>query len=103
MRGVIPGRSPTRRSRGAPVQMVGVVGSPFEGSGSEEATGVSSGTPNRHDGGTYTLTVKVVDKKIKAKHQHVTQNTATSCCRLPSPESAPWSSLSRMVALPRPR
>jgi hypothetical protein len=28
-------------------------------------------------GGTYTFTVKAVDKKIKVKHQPPTQNTAT--------------------------
>ena len=40
-------------------------------------TGVISGTPNKHDSGTYTFTVKVVDKKIKIKHHPATQNTAT--------------------------
>jgi hypothetical protein len=36
-----------------------------------------SGKPNALDNGTYTCTVKVVDKKVKVKHQPSTQNTAT--------------------------
>ena len=48
-----------------------------EGLHLKKATGVISGTPNKMDGGTYTFTVKVVDKKIKTKHHPPTQNTAT--------------------------
>ncbi len=43
----------------------------------KKSTGVISGTPSKHDSGTYTFTVKVVDKKIKVKHHPATQNTAT--------------------------
>ena len=40
--------------------------------------GVISGRPSRTDSGTYTFTIKVVDKKIRKKHHRPTQNTATS-------------------------
>jgi hypothetical protein len=42
-----------------------------------KTTGVISGKPNKHDSGTYTFTVKVVDHKIKTKHHPPTQNSAT--------------------------
>jgi len=42
-----------------------------------KSTGLISGTPSKHDSGTYAFTVKVVDRKIKTKHQPTTQNTAT--------------------------
>jgi hypothetical protein len=42
-----------------------------------KSTGVISGTPNKNDSGTSTFTVKVVDRKVKVKHQPTTQNTAT--------------------------
>ncbi len=41
------------------------------------STGVISGSPNKSDSGVYTFTVKVVDKKVRMKHQPATQNTAT--------------------------
>jgi len=40
-------------------------------------TGVISGRPNKTDSGTYSFSMKVVDKKIKVKHHPATQNTAT--------------------------
>jgi hypothetical protein len=43
----------------------------------KKSTGVISGTPKKHDGGTYTFTIRVVDDKIKTKHHHATRNTAT--------------------------
>jgi hypothetical protein len=43
----------------------------------KKSTGIIKGKPNKHDSGTYTFTVKVVDKKIKVKHQPPTQDTAT--------------------------
>ena len=39
--------------------------------------GTISGKPYETDSGTYAFTVKVVDKKVKMKHQPATQNTAT--------------------------
>jgi hypothetical protein len=42
----------------------------------KKSTGVISGKPKRL--GTYTFTVKVVDKTIKIKHHPATQNTATA-------------------------
>ena len=42
-----------------------------------KTTGVISGTPSKHDNGTYPFTVTVVDRKIKTKHHPTTQNTAT--------------------------
>lgn len=42
-----------------------------------KTTGVISGTPNKHDNGTYPFTVTVVDQKVKTKHHPTTQNTAT--------------------------
>ncbi len=41
------------------------------------SSGVISGKPSNADTGTYTFTVKVVDKKVKVKHQPPTQNTTT--------------------------
>jgi hypothetical protein len=43
----------------------------------KKSMGVIHGTPNKHDSGTYTFTVKVVDKKIKVSHRPPMQNTAT--------------------------
>ena len=43
-----------------------------------KSTGTISGTPKNHDSGTYTFTVKVLDKKIKTKHHPATQNTASA-------------------------
>ena len=40
-------------------------------------TGVISGTPKKTDSGTYTVTVQILDRKIKVKHQPTTQNTDT--------------------------
>jgi hypothetical protein len=34
------------------------------------------GKPNKGDGGPYTFTVKVLDKKIKTKHHPPTQDSA---------------------------
>jgi len=42
-----------------------------------KTTGVISGVPKKNDSGTYSFTVKVVDAKVKAKHQPSTRNTAT--------------------------
>jgi hypothetical protein len=42
----------------------------------KRSTGAISGKPGKHDHGTYTFTVKVVDKRVKAKHHPATQNTA---------------------------
>ena len=42
-----------------------------------KSTGVISGTPKKTDSGTYRFTVRIVDRKIKVKHQPTTQNTAT--------------------------
>ena len=41
------------------------------------ATGAINGRPSRRDSGTYTFTVKVVDKKIKTKHHPPSQNSVT--------------------------
>ncbi len=41
------------------------------------ATGVISGVPHRHDAGTYSFSVSVVDTKVKTKHHPPTHNTAT--------------------------
>ena len=43
----------------------------------KKSTGIIHGKPNKNDSGTYTFTVKVVDKKVKVKHHHATRNTAT--------------------------
>jgi hypothetical protein len=42
-----------------------------------KSTGVISGKPSRGDSGVYNFTVKVVDKKVRVRHQPATQNTAT--------------------------
>ena len=44
----------------------------------KRTTGAISGRPSKHDSGTYTFTVKVVDKRFKVKHQAATQDTATA-------------------------
>jgi hypothetical protein len=42
----------------------------------DKTTGTISGTPNKHDSGTYDFTIKVVDTKVKVRHQPPTQNSA---------------------------
>jgi Putative Ig domain len=42
-----------------------------------KTTGVISGTPGKKDSGTYTITVRVLDTKMKVKHQPATRNSAT--------------------------
>jgi hypothetical protein len=42
----------------------------------DKTTGMISGTPNKHDSGTYDFTIKVVDTKVKVRHQPPTQNSA---------------------------
>ncbi len=42
-----------------------------------KSTGVISGKPSMSDSGVYTFNVKVVDKKVRVRHQPATQNTAT--------------------------
>jgi hypothetical protein len=41
----------------------------------DTTTGMISGTPNKHDSETYGFTVKVVDTKVKVRHQPPTQNS----------------------------
>jgi hypothetical protein len=43
----------------------------------DKSTGVISGRPKKADSGTYTFTVKVVDKRIKVRHHPALRNTAT--------------------------
>jgi hypothetical protein len=43
----------------------------------KKTTGVISGTPSKNDSGTYDFTIKVVDTKVRVKHQPSTQNSAT--------------------------
>lgn len=42
------------------------------------STGTITGKPSKRDRGTYTFTVKVVDKRVKVKHLPATRNTATT-------------------------
>jgi hypothetical protein len=42
----------------------------------DKTTGMISGTPNKHDSGTYDFTVMVVDTKVEVRHQPPTQNSA---------------------------
>ncbi|MGH9078715.1 MAG: Ig domain-containing protein [Acidimicrobiales bacterium] len=42
-----------------------------------KTTGAISGVPGKHDSGTSNFTVRVVDTKIKVRHQPATQNSAT--------------------------
>ena len=44
----------------------------------KKSTGIISGKPTRTDSGTYSFTVRVVDKKVAVKGHHPTQNTATA-------------------------
>ena len=43
----------------------------------KKSNGVISGKPNKHDSGTYTFNIKVVDQEVKVPHKPPMQNSAT--------------------------